>query len=161
MKWSIFLAPLFVLCSPTFSSTLGHYAALHPSVNSNAVPLSLTDGGTCPRLTNVPCAILVAYTVFDGATHILTVTRSTDGGKTYSAWGTVATGTGDLDNPNLIQLANGNIICTFRNRDLNSTSAYTYYRITATVSKGGGATWSHISQVDERAAGGVNGLWAS
>jgi len=88
----------------------------------------------------------------------LTVTRSTDGGRTFSAWGVVSTGTGDLDNLFLRQLANGNILATFRNHD-KSGSTYTIYRITSGISHDNGKTWAFLSQVDQRTASGVNGLW--
>ncbi|KIM91249.1 glycoside hydrolase family 93 protein [Piloderma croceum F 1598] len=130
-----------------------------PIVGPTAIPLSPTGGGTYPRLANVQGAILAAYTAFDGDTRVLTISRSTDGGKSFSAWGTVASGTGDLDNPDLIQLSNANIVCTFRNHDINSTGNYTFYRITASLSTDGGKSWTYLSQVDQRAAAGRNGLW--
>ena len=52
-----------------------------------------------------------------GGNKTLTVTRSTDGGQTFSAWGTIATAPGDLDNAFLLQLANGNVVAAFRNHD--------------------------------------------
>ncbi|KAF8196863.1 glycoside hydrolase family 93 protein [Mycena galopus ATCC 62051] len=132
---------------------------LTPTVNS---ALYLVDGGagTYPRLAQLADgSILGTVTAFDGATHILTVTRSTDGGSTFSAWGTIATGTGDLDNTFLQQLPNGDIVATFRNHDLDGTT-YTFYRITACISTDNGATWTFLSQVNERAATVTNnGLW--
>jgi hypothetical protein len=151
---------LFVL-SYSSAKPLASLAALQPIVDPTAISLSPTGGGTYPRLANVQGAILAAYTAFDGDTHVLTVSRSIDGGKSYSAWGTVASGTGDLDNPDLIQLSNGNIVCTFRNHDINSTGNYTFYRITASLSTDGGKSWTYLSEVDQRAAAGHNGLWAS
>lgn len=160
MKWPTALTTLCgLLLSTGFAIPLDRRAGLNPSVNSATISLSPAGGGTYPRLANVQGGILSAFTYFDGSTRVLTVTKSTDGGNTFSALGTVASGTGDLDNPNLIQLANGDIVCTFRNHDLNSAGVATYYRITACISTDGGATWSFLSQVDERAASGVNGFW--
>jgi hypothetical protein len=157
----IWFISLLAIISSTLANPLDRRAAIQPSVNPTSIALSPTGGGTYPRLANVNGAILAAYTAFSGSTRTLTITRSTDGGKTFSAWGSVASGTGDLDNPNLVQLPNGNIVCTFRNHDLNSSGGYTYYRITACISKDGGMTWTFLSQVDQRSAAGVNGLWVS
>jgi hypothetical protein len=161
LKWLYFLVSLLAAVLTGNASALTSRAGVNPSVNPSSISLSPTGGGTYPRLANVQDGILAAYTAFNGGTHILTITRSTDGGKTFSAWGTVASGTGDIDNPDLVQLPNGDIVCTFRNHDKNSSGAYTWYRITATVSTDGGKTWTYLSQVQERAASGVNGLWAS
>jgi hypothetical protein len=101
---------------------------LAPTVDS-AVYLPDGGSGTYPRLAHLADgSVLGAVTAFSGATHILTVTRSTDGGRTFSAWGVVSTGTGDLDNLFLRQLANGDILATFRNHD-KSGSTYTIYRV--------------------------------
>lgn len=127
MKWFSILATALV--ATVSANPLVKRAAVNPSVNANAISLSPSGGGTYPRLTTLrDGSILAGFTAFSGTTHILTVTRSTDGGKTFSAWGTVASGTGDLDNIHLIQLPNGNIVATFRNHDKNSSGAYTFYR---------------------------------
>lgn len=159
MKWLYLFFSLLTVTLTSSASTIIPRAGVNPSVNPTSIVLSPSGGGTYPRLANVQGGILAAYTAFSGSTHILTITRSTDGGKTFSAWGTVSSGTGDLDNPDLIQLPNGNIVCTFRNHDKDSSGAYTYYRITACVSTDGGKTWAFLSQVQERAASGTNGLW--
>ena len=141
---------------------LNRRAAIQPSVDPTAIPLSPTGGGTYPRLANVQGAILAAYKVLNNGVSTLLISRSTDGGKSFSAWGTVTSGTGDIDNPDLIQLPfNGPIICTFRNHDKNSSGDYVFYRITATISKDGGRNWSFLSQVDQRPAAimNKNGLW--
>ncbi|KAJ7173618.1 glycoside hydrolase family 93 protein [Mycena filopes] len=133
---------------------------LAPTVNSATYLPNPSGGGTYPRLTHLADgSVLGSTTTFSGATHILTVTRSTDGARTFSTWGTVSTGTGDLDNLFLKQLANGDILATFRNHDKNSAGAYTIYRITASISHDNGKTWTFLSQVDTRTASGVNGLW--
>ena len=143
---------------------LDRRAAIQPIVDPTAIPLSPTGGGTYPRLLNVQgAAILAAYKVLaDDGVSTLFISRSTDGGKSFSAWGTVTSGKGDIDNPDLIQLpSNGPIICTFRNHDKNSSGDYTFYRITAAISKDGGRNWSFLSQVDQRPAANPNenGLW--
>lgn len=150
-----------VLADPAvFSQSLFKRGGLIPSVNSNAIPLSPVGGGTYPRLTTLSDgSIISAFTYFQGSNHILTVTKSTDGGQTFNAWGVITNQTNDCDNPNIIELPNGNIVATFRNNDLNSAGQYTFYRITACVSTDGGQSWSFLSQVNQRAASGVNGLW--
>ena len=162
MKLFIFLMSLFVVSSTGSTNfPLNSRANTHPSVDPTAIPLSPTGGGTYPRLLNVQGAILAAYKVLADGVSTLLISRSTDGGKSFSAWGTVTSGTGDIDNPDLIQLpSNGPIICTFRNHDKNS-SDFVYYRITATISTDGGRSWSFLSQVDQRPAANPNenGLW--
>ncbi|KAJ6485786.1 neuraminidase [Mycena sanguinolenta] len=122
----------------------------------------LVDGGagTYPRLASLADgSVLGTVTTFSGAVKTLTVTRSTDGARTFTAWGTIATSTGDLDNAFLKQLANGDIVATFRNHDM-SGSTYTFYRITSCISHDNGKTWTFLSQVDQRAATATNnGLW--
>jgi hypothetical protein len=155
---------LMSLLAGSASFLLNRRAAIQPSVDPTAIPLSPTGGGTYPRLLNVQGpAILAAYKVLtsDGVSTLF-ISRSTDGGKSFSAWGTVTSGTGNIDNPDLIQLpSNGPIICTFRNHDTNSSGDNTFYRITAAISKNGGQNWSFLSQVDQRPAANPNenGLW--
>jgi hypothetical protein len=163
MKLFALLVSLTLNLSQCFANPLYRRVPLKPTVDPTVVQLSPTGGGTYPRLAHVQGAILAVYTALDGDTQILTISRSTDGGKTFSTWGTVASGNGDLDNPNLIQLSNGNIVCTYRNHDKNSAGDHTFYRITASLSTDGGKSWAYLSQVDQRAASalGDNGVWAS
>ncbi|KAH8913831.1 glycoside hydrolase family 93 protein [Atractiella rhizophila] len=151
------------LCSVAVStvtpSHLVKRAALVPHVNAAAINLNPAGGGTYPRLTTLSDgSILAVFTYFQGDTHILTVTKSTNGGSSFVTWGTIASQTNDLDNPHLVQLRDGSILATFRNND-KVNGAYSYYRITACRSTDGGKTWSFVSHVAERAASGVNGLW--
>ncbi|KAJ7055692.1 glycoside hydrolase family 93 protein [Mycena amicta] len=134
---------------------------LAPTVDPTNLAINPAGGGTYPRLTHLADgSVLGSLTTFSGATHILTVTRSTDGARTFTAWGTVSTGTGDLDNLFLKQLANGDVLATFRNHDKNSAGAYTFYRITACISHDNGKTWAFLSQVDQRTPTAANnGLW--
>lgn len=156
-KFTLFGSLIFTLSQCSASPPL------HPTVNSTAIPLSPKGGDTYPRLVLVQGAILAAYESLEGNTHFLNISRSTNGGKTFSALGSVASGTGNLGNPDLILLPNGNIVCTYRNHDLDSSSNPTYYRITASLSTDGGKKWTFLSQVDQRPAnsslGGHNGLW--
>ncbi|KAJ6561158.1 glycoside hydrolase family 93 protein [Mycena vulgaris] len=158
---------LFFLLSTlslAFASVLHRRANnLIPTVSPTDILVNPGGGGTYPRLTHLADgSVLGATTTFSGGTQTLTVTRSTDGARTFSAWGTVASGTSninDLDNLFLIQLANGDIVGTFRNHDKTTAGTYTFYRITASISHDNGRTWVFLSQVDQRAPSGVNGLW--
>jgi hypothetical protein len=164
MKLFTLLMSLLVVSSTGSANfPLNRRAAIQPSVDPTAIPLSPTGGGTYPRLLNVQGAILAAYKVLADGVSTLFISRSTDGGKSFSAWGTVTSGTGDIDNPDLIQLpSNGPIICTFRNHDKNASGqGDVFYRITASISTDGGRNWSFLSQVDQRPAANPNenGLW--
>jgi hypothetical protein len=163
MKLLILLMSLLAVSSTGSANlTLNFRAAIRPSVDPTAIPLSPTGGGTYPRLLNVQGTILAAYKVLADGVSTLLISRSTDGGESFSAWGTVTSGTGDIDNPDLIQLpSNGHIICTYRNHDKNSSGDNVFYRITATISRDGGRNWSFLSQVDQRPAtnSNENGLW--
>ncbi|KAJ7777333.1 glycoside hydrolase family 93 protein [Mycena metata] len=168
MKFALSLLSAITLAfasEPTINSRITGLSSrangLAPTVDPTTyVPVS-GGGGTYPRLAQLADgSVLATTTTSSGATHILTVTRSTDGARTFSAWGTVSTGTGDLDNLFLKQLANGDILATFRNHDKNSAGNYTIYRITASISHDNGKTWAFLSQVETRTATAIkNGLW--
>jgi hypothetical protein len=63
---------LLAILSTSSVNPLERRTGLQPAGDSTAVPLSLTGGGTYPRLANVKCAILAAYMAVDGDTHALT-----------------------------------------------------------------------------------------
>lgn len=164
MRFTLLVSLLAVssTVSANFPIDLRAATSIQPSVDPTAIPLSPTGGGTYPRLLNVQGAILAAYKVLADGVSTLFISRSIDDGKSFSAWGIVTSGTGDIDNPDLIQLpSNGPIICTFRNHDKNSSGDFVFYRITATISTDGGRNWSFLSQVDQRPAANPNenGLW--
>ncbi|KAJ7355705.1 glycoside hydrolase family 93 protein [Mycena albidolilacea] len=159
---------LFLLSTLTlaFASPLVNNATLNARANGLAPTVDstvyLVDGGagTYPRLAHLADgSVLGAVTTTSGGNHVLTVTRSTDGGRTFSAWSTIATSPGDLDNTFLQQLANGDIVAAFRNHDKNGNT-YTIYRITTSISHDNGKTWTFLSQVETRTATATNnGLW--
>ncbi|KAF7356962.1 Sialidase domain-containing protein [Mycena venus] len=161
MKFLFLLSALTVaFASPVvLNATLNARAnGLAPTVDGTTY---LVDGGTgtYPRLAHLADGSVLGTVTTGSSTKTLVVTRSTDGARTFSAWGTIATSTGDLDNAFLQQLANGDIIATFRNHDKNGNT-YTIYRITACISHDNGKTWTFLSQVDTRTATATNnGLW--
>ncbi|KAJ7460738.1 glycoside hydrolase family 93 protein [Mycena latifolia] len=136
---------------------------LVPTVSPTDTIIDPAGGGTYPRLAHLKDgSVLATFTQFGGGKSTLTVTRSTDGARAFSAWGTITSGTSninDLDNTYVAQLANGDIVATFRNHDKTTAGAYTFFRITASISHDNGKTWAFLSQVDTRTAQGVNGLW--
>ena len=83
MKLFTLLVSIPLILSRSSANTLDRLAALQPIVDPAIIPLPPTGGGSYPRLANAQGAILAAYTAFDGDAHILTISRSTDGGKFF------------------------------------------------------------------------------
>lgn len=80
----------------------------------------------------------------------------------WQALGSVASGpsnANDIDNPYVLQLPSGKVLCAFRNHSKNViTGAYTYYRITVCVSSDQGKTWAYLSTTSSD-SNPVNGNW--
>lgn len=134
--------------------------------------VTVASTGTYLRVTSVTYAngttgLVGAYTdtTDSGSNRILRIVQSADQGQSWDIISSVAQGevaTSDTDNPFPLQIVpGGRIICAYRNHDIDAaTGAYTYYRITLSYSDDGGANWSYLSQVTERAATSTNnGLW--
>ena len=58
-------------------------------------------------------------------------------------------GVGDIDNPFVVQLPNGRVLCAFRNHSKDANGGYTHYRITVCYSDDGGRSWKYLSTPDE------------
>ena len=70
-----------------------------------------------------------------------------------------ASNANDIDNPYILQLPSGRILCAFRNHSKDpSSGAYTQFRITVAYSDDSGKTWSDLSQ-PAGDPGPVNGNW--
>lgn len=154
---------LVVLCGHIHASpTPDIREDLSIAVAPVADPVVVDIGGVYMRTTTLSDgSIFGAYAAGDGPNRIIRTTRSPDGGATWQPLGVVAgspADTTDLDNPYPLQLPNGDILVAFRNHD-RTGSGYSHYRITVCASTDGGVTWGFRSQVYERGASGVNGLW--
>lgn len=77
--------------------------------------------------------------------------RRIDAEDKESSWliSQVTRGVGDIDNPFLIQLQNGNVLCAFRNHSKNLDGSYLHHRITVCVSEDGGKAWKYLSTPEE------------
>lgn len=107
-------------------------------------------------------SILGGYAAQQGGDKVLRVASSRDEGSSWTVIGTVSSvesATHELDNAFPVQLPDSRILFAFRNHDRLQNGEFTYYRITVCYSDDSGMTWKFLSQVDERAANGVNGLW--
>ena len=74
--------------------------------------------------------------------------------------GTVTAGASnanDIDNPYVLQLPSGRVLCAFRNHSKDpSTGAYTYFRITLAYSDDKGKSWVYLSTAAQD-PGPING----
>ncbi|KAF4631021.1 hypothetical protein G7Y89_g7115 [Cudoniella acicularis] len=115
--------------------------------------------GTYPRATRLnDGSLLGTHTALQNGENVIVTTRSTDEGLNWRGFGEVIRGVGDIDNPFVIQLQNGIVLCAFRNHSKNSDGGYVHFRITICVSEDGGRCWKYLSTAEE-SSHSEKGLW--
>lgn len=112
--------------------------------------LNIIGEGTYPRATRLhDGSILGVHTTFQGGANVIVATRSLDNGVAWSQVGEITRGFGDIDNPFVVQLPSGKILCAFRNHSKDKNGHYTRFRITICSSVDNGVTWQFLSTPDE------------
>lgn len=124
---------------------------------------TVIGAGTYPRANKLSDgSILGVYTAFSSDSIIITTVQSTDNGASWQYLGEVTRGmsnANDIDNPYVLQLPGGRVLCAFRNHSKDpKTGAYTYFRITVSYSDDKGKSWKYLSNPASD-VGSVNGNW--
>ncbi|KAH8760064.1 Sialidase [Hyaloscypha sp. PMI_1271] len=126
--------------------------------------------GTYPRATKLRNGLLLGvYTAFENGENVIVTTNCPalnnglgcsilDDNLVWERLGEVTRGIGDVDNPFLLQLENGNILCAFRNHTTNAVGNQMYFRITICASEDGGRCWKYLSTAEE-SSNPARGLW--
>ncbi|KAK3673783.1 hypothetical protein LTR78_006337 [Recurvomyces mirabilis] len=165
---TLFTTNLLLGLAAAFPSAILHSrqdAAKAPSLSGPEISMSANGNGAYPRATILQDgSVLGVYTGSDGTNNILTLVSSTDSGSSWHEIGTAAsrpTISSDLDNAYPLQLASGRILLAYRNHDRNtdSLSDYTYFRITLSYSDDNGMSWLYLSEPVSYAGSQYHGAW--
>lgn len=156
-SWSCWSAPL--------SAAVVERSGVLPILAGSPV---IFGQGTYPRANNLsgpslPAgSIIGAYTAFNDGDNVLKIVMSTDNGTSWQGIGEVTRGSStanDIDNPYVLQLPSGRVLCTFRNHSKDpNTGVYLFFRITVAYSDDLGKTWTFLSTPSSD-PGPVNGNW--
>ncbi|MCJ1485724.1 hypothetical protein MMC06_005899 [Schaereria dolodes] len=141
--------------NPVVARQAGFTASLSGSQN-------VFGDGTYPRANKLSNGeFLGVYTGFTGGNNVIMTVKSTDGAS-WESLGTVTSGASnanDIDNPYVLQLPSGRVLCAFRNHSKDPASgAYIFFRITISYSDDNGQTWKYLS-TPASDPGPVNGNW--
>ncbi|KAI1766143.1 glycoside hydrolase family 93 protein [Hypoxylon sp. FL1150] len=142
-----------------------------PEINAKfsvgSTEIKINDAGEYPRLAKLADGtILGAQTLpnINGTTSIIQVSKSTNGGQSFSFLSEVTRVTHvDLNNGVLIELpANKSsapgLLAAYRKHDLDASGTPTTFRITVSRSDDGGKSWHEVSNVVEKSAKESKGM---
>ena len=155
--WSCWSAP--------FSAIAVNRSVVKPTMVGSPV---IFGQGTYPRANSLSGSslpsgsIIGTYTAFQNGDNVLEVVLSTNKGASWQFVGEVTRGASnanDIDNPYILQIPTGRLLCAFRNHSKDpNTGAYTFFRITVAYSDDLGKTWKYLSTPSSD-PGPVNGNW--
>ena len=153
------LVKILAVCSFASGSPVDTESSIvkrYPSnvrVAGNPVPIDPT-GAFTRAAWSIDNTIFAGYNARNGSVDILRFAHSADRGASWQYRGEVFRGDldkHDIDNPMVLQLANGRILYAYRNHDRPARNAYyTWMRISISYSDDGGATFKYLSTVAEK-----------
>ncbi|CAJ2507427.1 Uu.00g086130.m01.CDS01 [Anthostomella pinea] len=141
--------------------------------------VKLADGAPwLPRIAKLSDGtVLAVSTRFENGTadHVLQLSRSTNGGQSFSHLTNIAEGPDDIDNGFLLELpasaASSNstsskraslpiVLVSYRDHEKNADGSYNTFRIKVARSENGGQTWNDpVVAVEKPANGSKVGIW--
>ena len=135
---------------------------LSQKMSTKPVQIQAQTRGTYPRVAALgDGTMLMGYTSIEGPERSLHVLRSTDKGKSFQPFSTIASHDGDMDNVFLLEVPGSNpprILAAYRNNDWDADKVYTAFRITVAASEDGGQTWKFLSEPTSFSAASSHGM---
>ncbi|KAI4869794.1 glycoside hydrolase family 93 protein [Hypoxylon rubiginosum] len=156
--------------------TTTEFPEINAKFSVESTEYKISNAGGYPRLAKLADGTILSVQTLpkvNGTTSIMQVSKSTDGGKSFSLFSEVIRAQNkDLDNGFLIELPPSQstrvekhgapvLIAAYRNHDLDSSGNPTYFRIAASRSEDGGRTWkeaSHVFEISAEKSQGM-GVW--